>query len=79
MISSTLLCFALIFGLSTFAQKEIIYDVVITGGRGDRSETKLDAIRNVGIIGGRVSQITAESLKGKETINATGLVVSPGL
>jgi len=78
MIKYTLLCIALIFGLSTFAQKEIIYDVVITGGRVIDPETKLDAIRNIGIIGGRVSQITAESLKGKETINATGLVVAPG-
>ncbi len=41
-------------------------------------ETKLDAIRNVGIINNRIAQISSEPLKGKETINVSGLVVAPG-
>uniref|UniRef100_UPI0040478606 amidohydrolase family protein n=1 Tax=Mariniflexile sp. TaxID=1979402 RepID=UPI0040478606 len=54
------------------------YDIVITGGRVIDPETKLDAIKNVGIIRNRIAQISSEPLKGKQTINATGLVVSPG-
>lgn len=54
------------------------YDIVITGGRVIDPETKLDAIKNVGIIQNRIAQISSEPLMGKQTINATGLVVSPG-
>ncbi|HKC36803.1 MAG TPA: amidohydrolase family protein, partial [Chitinophagaceae bacterium] len=49
-----------------------------TGGRVIDPETKLDAIRNVGIINNRIAQISSEPLKGKETINVSGLVVAPG-
>lgn len=54
------------------------YDIVITGGRVIDPETKLDAVKNVGIIQNRIAQISSEPLMGKQTINATGLVVSPG-
>jgi predicted amidohydrolase len=60
------------------AQTPIQYDIVISGGRVIDPETKLDAIRNIGIIQNRVAQISSEPLKGKQTINAAGLVVSPG-
>jgi hypothetical protein len=60
------------------AQTPVIYDVVLSGGRVIDPETKLDAIRNVGIIGNRIVQISSEPLRGKETIDATGLVVAPG-
>lgn len=60
------------------AQSTIEYDIVLTGGRVIDPETKLDAIRNVGIINNRIAQISIEPLKGKQEINATGLVVAPG-
>ena len=41
-------------------------------------ETKLDAIKNVGIINNRIAQISSEELKGKEMVNVSGLVVAPG-
>ena len=41
-------------------------------------ETKLDAIKNVGILNNRIAQISSEPLKGRETINVAGLVVAPG-
>lgn len=68
----------LTLSLHAFAQSPIIYDVVLSGGRVIDPETKLDAIRNVGIINNRIAQISGEPLKGKEIINVTGLVVSPG-
>jgi dihydroorotase len=54
------------------------YDIVLSGGRVIDPETKLDAIRNVGIIQNRIAQISSEPLKGKQVINVTGLVVAPG-
>ena len=54
------------------------YDIVILGGRVIDPETRLDAVRNVGIIGGRIAQISAEPLRGKQVIEAGGLAVSPG-
>lgn len=60
------------------AQSNTIYDIVLVGGRVIDPETKLDTIKNVGILNHRIAQISSESLKGKETINVTGLVVAPG-
>ena len=54
------------------------YDIVITGGRVIDPETGLDAVRNVGIKGGKIAAVTEEPIKGNETIDATGHVVSPG-
>ncbi len=75
-----LLCFLLTIysGNVSKAQSDIRYDIVITGGRVIDPETKLNAIKNVGIINNRIAQISSEPLKGKETINAMGLVVAPG-
>ena len=71
---------ALLITLSftAFAQSNIIYDVVLKGGRVIDPETKLDAIKNVGILNNRIAQISSEPLQGKEIINVSGLVVAPG-
>ena len=60
------------------AQSDTEYDIVFTGGRVIDPETKLDAIRNVGIIQNRISEISDKPLKGKEIINVSGLVIAPG-
>jgi len=54
------------------------FDLVIENGRVMDPETKLDAIRSVGIRAGKIVAISEQSLQGKETINAAGLVVAPG-
>ncbi len=64
--------------ITATAQSTSEYDIVLSGGRVIDPETKLDAIRNVGILNNRIAQISAEPLKGKETINVSGLVVAPG-
>ncbi len=71
---------AIFFTLSftAFTQSTIIYDVVLKGGRVIDPETKLDAIRNVGILNNRIAQISSESLQGEEIIDVSGLVVAPG-
>ena len=54
------------------------YDLVIANGRVIDPETKLDAVRSVGISGGVVRAVSAAPLKGRQTVDATGMVVSPG-
>ncbi|QYJ93630.1 amidohydrolase family protein [Shewanella spartinae] len=54
------------------------YDLVINNGRVMDPETLYDNIANVGIKDGRIAAITKDTIKGKETINAKGLVVAPG-
>jgi N-acyl-D-glutamate deacylase len=55
------------------------YDLVIAGGRVLDPETNLDAVRHVGIKGGKIVAISEKPLQGKEVVNAKGLVVAPGL
>ena len=54
------------------------YDVVIEGGRVMDPESGLDAVRNIGIVDGRVEVISSELLEGARYIQAAGLVVAPG-
>jgi N-acyl-D-aspartate/D-glutamate deacylase len=55
-----------------------IYDLVIANGQVMDPESGLDAVRNVGIRGGRIAVISSGALQGKQTIDAKGLVVAPG-
>ena len=61
---------------STTAAPE--YDVVILNGRVIDPESRLDAIRNIGISNGTIQAISEKSMRGRTTVLATGLVVSPG-
>jgi N-acyl-D-aspartate/D-glutamate deacylase len=54
------------------------YEVVIANGRVMDPESGLDDVRNVGIRSGKIAAISTGSLKGKQTIEARGLVVAPG-
>ena len=54
------------------------YDVVLANGRVMDPETNLDAVRNVGINGGRIAAISQSPLTGRTTVDATGLVVTAG-
>jgi len=54
------------------------YDVVIVKGRVVDPESNLDAVRNIGIGGSQIRAITTEPLRGQTTIDASGLIVSPG-
>jgi hypothetical protein len=53
-------------------------DLVILNGRVMDPETKLDAVRNVGVKDGKIVAITEGAMEGKETIDATDHVVAPG-
>ena len=55
-----------------------IYDRVILGGRVMDPASQLDAVRDIGILGGRIAVITTEAVRGRDTVDARGLVVAPG-
>jgi N-acyl-D-glutamate deacylase len=54
------------------------FDMVILNGRVIDPETSLDAIRNIGVSGGKILAVTAEPIEGEQTLDATGKVVAPG-
>ncbi|WP_281967321.1 amidohydrolase family protein [Roseovarius nanhaiticus] len=54
------------------------YDVVLLGGRVIDPESGLDAVRNVGLKGGRIAAISEASLEGADTLDAAGMIVAPG-
>ena len=53
------------FSQSVIAQSNLEYDIVLKGGRVIDPETKLDAIRNLGISNNRIAEISSGTLKGK--------------
>ena len=55
-----------------------VHDLVLANGRVMDPATKLDAVRHIGVTGGHISAISATPLKGKTTLDASGLVVAPG-
>ncbi len=54
------------------------FDLVIRGGRVIDPESGLDAVREIGILGGKIAAISSTSLQGKSTTDARGLIVAPG-
>ena len=54
------------------------YDRVILGGRVMDPAAELDAVRNIGLADGRIAVITTRTVRGRDTIDARGLVVAPG-
>ncbi len=54
------------------------FDLVLANGRILDPESKLDAVRHVGIRDGVVRAVSETPLRGRTTVDATGLVVAPG-
>ncbi len=75
---SFVVCLALAAVLARPLSAQAVYDVVIRGGRVIDPESRLDSVRNVGIRGGRIAAISRGPLRGKQVIDARGLVVAPG-
>lgn len=55
-----------------------LHDLVILGGRVMDPETGLDGVRHVGIRNGEIVRLTERAILGRDTIDASGLVVAPG-
>lgn len=69
------LCFFLPHRETTGAPE---FDLVINNGRVLDPATNLDAVRHLGIRGKTIVTISTKSLAGKTTIDAKGMVVTPG-
>ena len=54
------------------------YDLVIANGRVMDPATNLDGLRQIGIRAGKIAALSTTPLQGRNTIDAKGLVVSPG-
>ncbi|HLO98093.1 MAG TPA: amidohydrolase family protein [Fimbriimonas sp.] len=69
-----------IAGAATFAlgSQSSEFDIVIANGFVIDPESKLEAVRHIGIKGDRIAAISRSKLSGKEVIDASDLVVAPG-
>ena len=54
------------------------HELVLVGGRVMDPASGLDAIRHVGIDGGRIAAVSEAPLSGEERVDVSGLVVAPG-
>src|SRR5882757_2791260 len=69
----------LLLSLSLAAQSQKPdFDIVLKNGRVIDPDTGLDAVRNVGIRGNRIVEISASDLTGKEVVDVSNMVVAPG-
>jgi len=64
--------------LLAVTQQPPVYDRVILGGRVMNPASRLDAVRHLGIRDGRIAALSATPLRGRDTVDARGLVVAPG-
>src|SRR5687767_5085511 len=69
---------AILVATSAARQGAASYDLVIANGRVIDADSGLDAVRHLGISGGTIGAISANPLAGRATVDAKGLVVSPG-
>ncbi|MEO8140854.1 MAG: amidohydrolase family protein, partial [Gemmatimonadota bacterium] len=65
-------------GTRTSPEGALTHDIVILHGRVMDPASGLDAVRSVGITGGKIRAISAQSLQGRDTVDARGMVVVPG-
>lgn len=75
LLSVLLIVTALLAGQHAFATD---YALAINHGRVLDPESGLDAVRHIGISGGKITAVSSQPLKADHVIDATGLVVSPG-
>src|SRR5580700_5687594 len=66
---------ALALACAAWAQE---FDMVIANGRVMDPASGLDAVRHIGIRGGKIASISAAALRGRTVVDAKGLVVAPG-
>jgi hypothetical protein len=65
-------------GVAATGSGEPEFDVVLANVRAIDPETRLDAIRSIGIQGERIAAVSANALRGHKVIDAHGLVAAPG-
>ena len=78
-----ILCVAVLLCLFALISKPRVaadetYDVAVLNGHVMDPESGLDAVRNVGIRGGKIAAVSTMPLSARSSIDAKGLVVAPG-
>lgn len=73
--SSAYSAFAVSYGVAGFGDQD---DVAILGATVVDPETRLKAIRNVGVRNGRIARITSKPISGKTKLDGKGLWLTPG-
>jgi N-acyl-D-aspartate/D-glutamate deacylase len=76
--SIVLFALAAVSACSSPAQPAATYDLVVANGRVMDPESQLDAVRHVGIRGGRIEAVSETPLTGTRVIDASQHVVAPG-
>ena len=78
-VSATTVLALILPGIATLhAQAPAPFDRVILGGTVMDPASGLNAIRNVGLRGGRIAAISTQAMRARDTVQATGLIVAPG-
>ncbi len=67
-----------VFDPARAADPTTLFDVVLNGGRVMDPDSLFDRVMNVGVVGGAIGYVGAESLDGVQVIDVAGQVVSPG-
>jgi dihydroorotase len=57
---------------------DTVYDRVILDGGVMDPESNLDTVSNIGLLDGQIAVITTQALRGRDTVDARGLIVAPG-
>src|SRR5512147_2654837 len=68
----------LVATVSVAARAQTTYDLVIANGRVMDPASGLDAVRHIGIAGGKITAISTTPLTGKRIVDAKNDVVAPG-
>ena len=74
--ASSFACLALLGLLCSAIAQD--FDLVLAGGRIIDPESKLDAVRHIGIRAGVIRAVSETPLRGRTTVDASGLVIAPG-
>jgi N-acyl-D-aspartate/D-glutamate deacylase len=70
--------FFILLSLTMAGSAQDSFDLVLENGRVMDPESGFDEIRHVGIVKGKIAAISKTALSGKDSIDASGLVVAPG-
>src|SRR5258708_13859524 len=72
---------ALAVGLAGLVQAQHQYDLLLKGGRVIDGKNRIDAVRDVAILNGKIAEVAAniDASRALKTVNVAGLIVTPGL
>ena len=77
-MKKSFLFIGILLAVNLITAQTTTYDIVLKGGKVMDPATEFEGIRNVGIIGDRIIEISEKPLTGLTEIDVTGLVVAPG-